>query len=79
MAKTFKHLAMESYLSGFDFADFYPFIHHISIVHDVLFSMASKPCNISAGLEPVLSHTEKSSIASYYRQFYTNIQWHVKC
>ena len=29
---------------------------------------------ISAGLEPVLSHTEKSCIASYYRQFFTNIK-----
>ena len=27
---------------------------------------------ISAGLEPVLSHTEKSFIVSYYRQFSTN-------
>ena len=29
---------------------------------------------ISAGLEPVLSNTEKSCIASYYRQFFTNIK-----
>ena len=29
---------------------------------------------ISAGLEPVLSHTETSCISSYYRQFYTNIR-----
>ena len=28
-------------------------------------------CLISAGLEPVSSQTEKSSIASYYRQFFT--------
>ena len=27
---------------------------------------------LSAGLEPVLSHIEKLSKASYYRQFYTN-------
>ena len=29
---------------------------------------------ISAGLEPVLSHTEKACIASYYKQFSTNIK-----
>ena len=29
---------------------------------------------ISAGLEPVQSHTEKSYIKSYYRQFSTNIK-----
>ena len=29
---------------------------------------------ISAGLEPVLSHTEKSFIISYYIQFSTNIK-----
>ena len=34
--------------------------------------MASKPI-ISAGLEPVLSHTEKSCIATYYRQFLTRL------
>ena len=28
---------------------------------------------ISAGFKPVLSHTEKSCMASYYRQFFTNI------
>ena len=28
---------------------------------------------MTAGLEPVLSHTEKSCIASYYRKFSTNI------
>ena len=28
----------------------------------------------SPGLEPVLSHTDKSYIASYYRQFFTNIK-----
>ena len=36
-------------------------------------SMASKP-NLSAGLEPVDSHTEKSCVASNYRQFSTNIK-----
>ena len=34
-----------------------------------IFSMASKPITIAAGLEPVLSHTEKSCIASFYRHF----------
>ncbi len=29
---------------------------------------------ISTGLELVLSHTEKSGIASYYRQFSTNMK-----
>ena len=29
---------------------------------------------ISAGLEPVLSHTEKSCLPSYYRQFSMNIE-----
>ena len=29
---------------------------------------------ISGGLELVLSHTEKSCIVSYYRQFFTNIK-----
>ena len=29
---------------------------------------------MSAGLEPVFSHTEKSCIALYYRQFFTNIK-----
>ena len=29
---------------------------------------------ISDGLKPVLSHTEKLCIASYYRQFSTNIE-----
>ena len=29
---------------------------------------------ISIGLEPVLNHTEKSNIASYYRQFCMNIK-----
>ena len=29
---------------------------------------------ISAGIEPVLRHTEKSCILSYYTQFCTNIQ-----
>ena len=29
---------------------------------------------ISAGLEPVLSHAEKSCIALYDRQFYTNVK-----
>ena len=29
---------------------------------------------ISAELEPVLSYTEKLCIASYYRQFFTNIK-----
>ncbi len=29
---------------------------------------------ISTGLEPVLSHTEKSYIASYYKQFPTHIK-----
>ena len=28
----------------------------------------------SAGLEPILSHTEKSCIVSYYKQFSTNIK-----
>ena len=27
---------------------------------------------ISAGLKPILSHTEKSCIVSYYKQFFTN-------
>ena len=36
-------------------------------------SMASKPIKI-AGLEPVLNKTKKSCIASYYRQFPTNIK-----
>ena len=30
--------------------------------------------SISGGLEPVLSHTEKSCIVSYYRQFSANIK-----
>ena len=34
-------------------------------------SFASKPINIR-WIKMVLSHTEKSIIASYYRQFYTN-------
>ena len=29
---------------------------------------------MSAGLEPVFSHTEKSCIPSYYRQFSMNIK-----
>ena len=37
-----------------------------------IYSMASKPIYTYAGLEPVLSHTEKSRIASYYRQI-TNV------
>ncbi len=32
----------------------------------------------SAGLEPVLSHTEKSCIASYYRQLSKNIKINIK-
>ena len=28
---------------------------------------------ISAGLDPVLRHTEKSCIASHYRQFFKNL------
>ena len=38
--------------------------------------MASKPITdlLSAGLEPVLSQTEKLCIASNYRQFSTNIK-----
>ena len=38
-------------------------------------SMASNPINIRrAGLESVLSHTETSCIAAYYRQFSKNIK-----
>ena len=35
--------------------------------------MALRNRLISAGLGPVLSHTDKSCIASYFRQFFTNI------
>ncbi len=32
---------------------------------------------VSAGLEPVLSHTEKSCIATNYRQFFTNFKMNI--
>ena len=38
------------------------------------FSVWLQNRSISTGLEPVLSHTEKSCIASYYWQFSTNIK-----
>ena len=34
--------------------------------------MSSRPIN-SSGLGPVIGHTDKSCIASYYRRFSTNI------
>ena len=43
---------------------------------DIIFSMASKSINIP-GLELVLNYTGKSCIASYYRQFSTNIKTNI--
>ena len=40
----------------------------------ILFPLQHRHRLISAGLEPVLGHTEKSCIASYYRQLSTNIK-----
>ena len=40
----------------------------------IIFPVRLRNRLISTGLEPVLSHTEKSCIASYYTQFSTNIK-----
>ena len=39
-----------------------------------IFQYGIETDNISAGLDPVLSHTEKSYIVLFYRQFSTNIK-----
>ena len=39
-----------------------------------LFPVWLRNRSLSAELEPVLSHTERSCIASYYKQFYINIK-----
>ena len=39
-------------------------------INKCISSIALKPQYIHTGLEPVLSHIEKSCIASYYRQFF---------
>ena len=63
------------------------FLHFITIIFSYVFHLhmviCSMLCNfpiwlwnrlLSTGLEPVLSHTEKSCIASNYIQFSTNIK-----
>ena len=39
-----------------------------------LYSIFQYGIEMSAGFQPVLSHTEKPCIASYYKQFFTNIK-----
>ena len=45
-----------------------------NIIFGIDFSVCLRNRLISDGLETVLSHTERSCIASYYRQFPTNIK-----
>ena len=48
--------------------------HNIAIKYkNYSCSMVSKTIN-NPGLEPVLNHTEKSCIATYYKQFSTNLK-----
>ena len=43
-------------------------------VASIIFPLGLRNRLISAELKPIISHTEKSCIASYYREFSTNIK-----